>query len=257
MREKITKKSRGFGFIVFENKISVDKLISSKSKHIINGKVVECKAAVAKEEMTEEQDFQKVVSQIPDQGSMNDSILSFQRNFNFNEGSKLCDEEDDYSYYNCYDGHNKQKANFINNVNNKYINVYNNTFNAQSLLNSNNYGNNNANLNSSFKSNQFDNFNTKTKSTYYNNNYEQNNGSNNNNIYTNCSNCSSKNIINDNASNLENVLPFLLLRQQQQNSNWNNKLGGFNSNENNNLFNNVKNLNTFGNQPIIHNNICK
>jgi RNA recognition motif-containing protein len=264
MREKNTKKSRGFGFIVFENKSSVDKLISCKSKHVINGKSVECKTAVAKDELLEEQDFQKLVNQIPDRlGNTDYSFLNSQQNVDLTGMNESClDNEmnltNEFISTSRTNYVNKNKNNVANvNVNtnltskipvNNFSNVYNNNFKPNNILNNNNINNyignsSNFNLNSGLKSNQFEEFNQKNN----NNNYNSNNN--------NCSNCSSTN---NNPNSLESVLPFLLL-QQQQNIHKKNNFGfnNFNNMMNRSLFNGINNSSLFGNQPIIHNNICK
>ena len=50
MTDKVTYKSRGFGFVLFKNKTSVDNALRDKWNHYIRGKWVECKKANSKEE---------------------------------------------------------------------------------------------------------------------------------------------------------------------------------------------------------------
>lgn len=42
--------SRGFGFIIFTNRESADKVIEHKDEHFINGKWVDCKSAILRQE---------------------------------------------------------------------------------------------------------------------------------------------------------------------------------------------------------------
>ena len=48
MTDKITGKSRGFGFIIFSNKETIDKIMSYSNCHFLYGKWVECKRAQPK-----------------------------------------------------------------------------------------------------------------------------------------------------------------------------------------------------------------
>ena len=50
MTDKVTYKSRGFGFVLFKNKTSVDNALRDKWNQYILGKWVECKKANSKEE---------------------------------------------------------------------------------------------------------------------------------------------------------------------------------------------------------------
>lgn len=85
MREKNTKKSRGFGFIIFKETESVQKLISSNVRHIINGKLVDCKPSVAKEEMSEESDLSRIIKNTKSQNNytknLNKSINNNNNNY--------------------------------------------------------------------------------------------------------------------------------------------------------------------------------
>ena len=67
MTHKVTYKSRGFGFVLFKNKISVDNALGDTWNHYILGKWVECKKANSKEECTrrEESDSSDILSKIP------------------------------------------------------------------------------------------------------------------------------------------------------------------------------------------------
>ncbi len=49
MFDKPTGKSRGFGFILFDEESSADKVMTYKNKHNIMGKWVDCKRAMPKE----------------------------------------------------------------------------------------------------------------------------------------------------------------------------------------------------------------
>jgi RNA-binding protein Musashi len=46
-----SKVSRGFGFIVYQDKESADKVIDMKDNHYIKGKWVDCKSAILRQEM--------------------------------------------------------------------------------------------------------------------------------------------------------------------------------------------------------------
>ena len=48
MTDKVTGKSRGFGFIIFSNKETVDKIMDYSNCHFLYGKWVECKRAQPK-----------------------------------------------------------------------------------------------------------------------------------------------------------------------------------------------------------------
>jgi len=53
MRDKVTGKARGFGFVTFYKEKSADKVMVDKKKHKIRGKWIDCKRAVPASEMKE------------------------------------------------------------------------------------------------------------------------------------------------------------------------------------------------------------
>jgi hypothetical protein len=61
MQDKITNRSRGFGFIIFKDSKSIQTVL--KIPHIVDNKLVECKAAVPKEQL-HPQDFTTINSTI-------------------------------------------------------------------------------------------------------------------------------------------------------------------------------------------------
>ncbi|MBQ4243728.1 MAG: hypothetical protein II702_02335 [Clostridia bacterium] len=48
MTDKLTGKSRGFGFIIFNEKETIDKIMKKGNCHILNGKLIECKRSKPK-----------------------------------------------------------------------------------------------------------------------------------------------------------------------------------------------------------------
>lgn len=50
MTDKVTGRSRGFGFIIFSNKETIDKIMSISNCHFLCGKWIECKRAQPKEQ---------------------------------------------------------------------------------------------------------------------------------------------------------------------------------------------------------------
>lgn len=63
MREKTTKKSRGFGFVVFDNEESIMKVVNSSmiQPHVLQGKQFECKVAISKDNIEEVKEKSKSV----------------------------------------------------------------------------------------------------------------------------------------------------------------------------------------------------
>jgi RNA recognition motif-containing protein len=56
MKDKLTGKTRGFGFITFARDSSAEQVLSQKN-HYIKGKWIDCKPAVAKQDMSASTDF--------------------------------------------------------------------------------------------------------------------------------------------------------------------------------------------------------
>lgn len=52
-----TQVSRGFGFVVFANKETVDSVLKHKNEHFINGKWIDCKSAMLRQEINLEVDL--------------------------------------------------------------------------------------------------------------------------------------------------------------------------------------------------------
>lgn len=238
MREKLTKKSRGFGFIVFENKNSVENLISSKSKHIINGKHVDCKAAIAKEEISDEREFQSVVDHISDYTTLTTLDYSTINLDPEIKSIKECDIlNNETSNHNIDTIRTMRQTSFVNK----------NTVNTVNIVKplTNNSVNSNA-MNMNIYNNIFN-------STFFKCNYTKTN--NNANLTNNYTNNIFQNNSQNSYKNLESVLPLLLLRQQQNNANLKNNSKIF-SNLESSYFNNINQIYPV-NQQIIHNNICK
>lgn len=53
MTDKLTGKSRGFGFIIFSHKETLDNIMNMSNCHFLCGKWIECKRAMPKEQMTQ------------------------------------------------------------------------------------------------------------------------------------------------------------------------------------------------------------
>jgi RNA recognition motif-containing protein len=51
MKDRGSGKARGFGFVTFEKEQSVDNVIKNYQNHVLRGKWIECKRAVAKEKL--------------------------------------------------------------------------------------------------------------------------------------------------------------------------------------------------------------
>lgn len=57
MKDKVTGKTRGFGFITFQRESSVNTVLSCYKNHFIRGKWIDCKRAVAKQDMNLSTEF--------------------------------------------------------------------------------------------------------------------------------------------------------------------------------------------------------
>ncbi len=113
MTDKITGKSRGFGFIIFSNKETIDKIMYYSNCHFLYGKWVECKRAQPKIKNMK----------------MLDDNQSFPK-FNYNN-DLFQDLNQNFTNYNSFDNHiffNESLG--CNNINNDfYINNKNLLFN--------------------------------------------------------------------------------------------------------------------------------
>lgn len=86
MKDKITGKSRGFGFIIFSNADSVNRVLYSQHGHYLLGKWIECKRAMPKE-FTAPRNQVNINTQIminnttPSIQSMHKSLFHYQNGF--------------------------------------------------------------------------------------------------------------------------------------------------------------------------------
>lgn len=147
MREKQNKKSRGFGFIVYRDEQAINNLFSNTNWHKIQGKVIECKRAVAKNNF--EENNPKVRIELNNEKSISNrsyNITSLKNSFNpnnsfgFNENTFK--ENNHYltkkSYYNSNISM-KQNLGLADNIleNSKWLenfpqnnnNIFDNTYN--------------------------------------------------------------------------------------------------------------------------------
>ena len=80
MTDKVTGKSRGFGFIIFSNKETIDKIMSYSNCHFLYGKWVECKRARPKIQNMKMLDDKESFPKLNYQNSINN--LSYDLNKN-------------------------------------------------------------------------------------------------------------------------------------------------------------------------------
>lgn len=194
MREKSSKKSRGFGFIVFKNEDTINKVVaySSTKPHILQGKQFECKAAISKESIEDTKDKKTSYPSTPNTNFYNtieSNMLSLSKG---NYSNILYNDLNMYSFFNSstnIDSNNVLKSNkSISNThsyNSHNIPMLNNTYNNS---NPNNINNNNTSINNDC--------------SLSNNNMYQNKITNFNNISTSNSN---RNINNININSINSI----------------------------------------------------
>ena len=159
MTDKLTGKSRGFGFIIFNEKETIDKIMKKGNCHILNGKLIECKRVKPKIQsmkiLHEKEDFSKfnnynnTIGNLNNKKENNEIIVNYSLKSigKFLLGDKIKFGENLFLYQK-YIPKNEitflSKENFNNLQNNKKISSFNNNFNN---INNNNNKNNNKNNN--------------------------------------------------------------------------------------------------------------
>ena len=126
--EKLTEKPRGFGFVVFHNKSSLENCLNDSLNHFINGKWVECKKANGKKENNN-----KTTKNFIQQNNLNNNfqLQNINKNLyfqNYNNQLNFTNYNNKYNlkenYNNNYNINNNIIKINIENLNN-YINIYN------------------------------------------------------------------------------------------------------------------------------------
>ena len=128
--EKLTEKPRGFGFVVFHNKISLENCLNDSLNHYINGKWVECKKANGKKEINK-----KVAKNVVPQNNYNNNYQLQNVNNNLfiqyysNQLNFTNNNNDNYNKTNLKENNNNNNNKNIIKINienlNNYINIYN------------------------------------------------------------------------------------------------------------------------------------
>jgi serine/threonine protein phosphatase PrpC len=155
MTDKLTGKSRGFGFIIFNEKETIDKIMKKGNCHILNGKLIECKRVKPKIQsmkiLHEKEDFPKfnnynnTFGNVNNKKENNEIIVNYSLKSigKFLLGDKIKFGENLFLYQK-YIPKNEiiflSKENFNNLQNNKKISSFNNNFNN---INNNNIRNHN------------------------------------------------------------------------------------------------------------------
>lgn len=124
LKEKLTMKSRGFGFIIFTNEISVKNLLSESNCHFINGKKVECKQAVCKDNLSDLQDSD--ISYSSNYLKLNNEQKNFNLNFN-KEANEIILNNTNIMNQIAYKLSQSTFNNYSNGISNKTILNINNT----------------------------------------------------------------------------------------------------------------------------------
>ena len=220
MTDKNTGKSRGFGFIVFKEKETIDKIMSNSNCHFLYGKWIECKRAQPKPQnvkMLNENSKNPNVNYYKNLNNQDNNILLKSDNINYNQIENVNSNKENTDNLNnviinnyfankgqellgdkyLYDKNLFMYQNYIPRDQIKYF--LNNNYN--NIINGINNSNNNSNNNSS-----------------NNNNNNNNNGNNNNNSYSN----------KDSETNISSLSQNIYI------SNYNNLEFSYNSNNNNN-----------------------
>ena len=174
MTDKLTGKSKGFGFIIFNEKETIDKIMQKGNCHILNGKLIECKRSKPKIQsmkiLHEKEYFSKInnnnnytninnnnnnnnvnnfniIKKNNDEIIINHSIKSIGKKNTVGNKKKI--GENLFIYQNYIP---KNEINYLSkvNLNNKKINSYNNNYNTnnnKNIENQSNIQNNNENKN--------------------------------------------------------------------------------------------------------------
>lgn len=114
MRDKYTKKSRCFGFVVFTSTKTVDEIMSSGDIHTLHGKHFECKVAVPKD----------IINKAPDSNILpHNSIIDPFQNFNpGNTFNSFCDGS--INFHHQLDNNNLNIFPYMD-FNDNFLNYYN------------------------------------------------------------------------------------------------------------------------------------
>lgn len=139
MRDKFSKKSRCFGFVVFVNESTVDKVMEKGDNHFLHGKIFECKVAIPKEVINKKKSEELLSIEESNYSNNNmfvsnnnTSIKSSINNSNGTNNNKIISENSDFPI-SCSTSRrtsNQSEYNSSNNNENSY-------YNTCSLLNSN------------------------------------------------------------------------------------------------------------------------
>ena len=125
MKDKLTGRSRGFGFIIFSEKETIDKILFNANCHFIYGKWIECKRAEPKINNNNIRD-----NNLPKNFLINENDFKLnQTNINIDNRNKL---------FNYYHEDNLNEKNNNNNYNDEIIKSLNHNLYSQLLANDNN-----------------------------------------------------------------------------------------------------------------------
>ena len=125
MKDKVTGKSRGFGFIIFSEKETIDKILSYANCHFLYGKWIECKRAQPK------------INYISNKNLKN-FLLPDNVNFNSNQNNSLIENKNKlFNYFHETSPKDNITISLNNNNNHEINNEINNEINTS--LNNNLY----------------------------------------------------------------------------------------------------------------------
>ncbi len=125
MKDKVTGRSRGFGFIIFSEKETIDKILSYANCHFLYGKWIECKRAQPK------------INYISNK-SLKNFLLPDNVNFNSNQNNSLIENKNKlFNYFHETSPKDNITINLNNNNNHEINNEINNEINTS--LNNNLY----------------------------------------------------------------------------------------------------------------------
>ena len=85
MKDKIIKKSRGFGFIIFSEKETIDKILVHSINHFLYGKWIECKKAQPKINNHIINNYKNHINNIVSYSHKNYNVHMFKDDENINE----------------------------------------------------------------------------------------------------------------------------------------------------------------------------